>query len=107
MTHDDRYLEVFSPDDVRVHGTRVGVEHVLAAYLAGSLPEEIALEFPTITLEQVHGVIAWYLRDRQEADAYLRQWQCRARRARVEQATGKTPEIVQRLRQLAEERVAG
>ena len=28
----------------------MGVEHVLEAYLAGSLPEEIALDFPTVTL---------------------------------------------------------
>jgi uncharacterized protein (DUF433 family) len=107
MIHDDRYLEIHAPDDVRVKETRVGIEHILLAYLAGSLPEEIALEFPTVTLEQVHGVIACYLRNRQEADEYLRRWQSRARQVRAEQSRVIGPEIVQRLRRLADERVAG
>lgn len=107
MIHDDRYLETHSADDVRVKDTRVGIEHVISAYLAGNLPEEIAVEFPTVTLEQVHGVIACYLRQREEVDAYLRRWRGRARRIRSEQASADGPEIVQRLRRLAEERVAG
>ena len=104
---DDRYLETRSPDDVRVRGTRVGVEHVLEAYLAGSLPEEIALEFPALTLEQVHGTIAWYLRNQTEVDAYLGRWRARARKARSEQSRAGQPELIQRLRRLAQERVAG
>jgi len=104
---DDRYLETHSPDDVRVRGTRVGVEHVLEAYLAGSLPEEIALEFPTVTLEQVHGTIAWYLRNQAEADAYLERWRARAREVRSQQLEAVQPDLIRRLRQLAQERVAG
>jgi uncharacterized protein (DUF433 family) len=107
MIHDDLYLEAHSADDVRVKGTRVGIEHVLSAYLAGHLPEEIALQFPTVGLEQVHGVIAGYLRQRGEIDAYLRRWRCRARAIRSEQARTDVPEIVRRLRKLAEERVTG
>lgn len=107
MIRDDRYLETLSNQEVRVKGTRVGIEHVLSAYLAGSLPEEIAVEFPTLTLEQVHGVIACYLRQRKEVDEYLRRWRDRAHRIRSEQAGADGPEIVQRLRKLAEERVAG
>jgi len=104
---DDRYLQSYSPDDVRLRGTRVGVEHVLEAYLAGSLPEEIALEFPTVTLEQVHGTIAWYLRNRAEADAYLERWHARAREVRSEQSQAGQPDLIRRLRRLARERVAG
>ena len=74
----DRYLEILSSDDVRVRGTRVGVEHLLTEYLAGRLPEELAVEFPTVSLEQVHGVLAWYLRNRKEVDEYLRRWRARA-----------------------------
>lgn len=104
---DDRYLEVNSSDDIRVRGTRVGVEHVLEAYLAGSLPEEIALEFPTVTLEQVHGTIAWYLGNRAGVDAYLERWRSRARKVRTEQSQAGQLELIRRLRRLAEERVAG
>jgi uncharacterized protein (DUF433 family) len=104
---DDWYLESHSPDDIRVRGTRVGVEHVLEAYLAGSVPEEIALEFPAVTLEQVHGTIAWYLRNRTEVDAYLERWHSRAREARTEQPRAGQPDLIRRLRRLAQERVAG
>jgi uncharacterized protein (DUF433 family) len=102
----DRYLEILSPDDVRVRGTRVGVEHLLTEYLSGRVPEELAIEFPTVSLEQVHGVLAWYLRNREEVDAYLRRWKARAHLARREQAKAQRSEVVQRLRRLAEQRVA-
>jgi uncharacterized protein (DUF433 family) len=107
MIYDDRYLEVNGLDDIRIAGTRVGLEHVLAAYESGSLAEEIAMAFPTITLEQVHGVIAWYLRNRSEAELYLHRQQELARRAREEQASQQAPDVIVRLRHLAEERVAG
>ena len=75
----DRYLDFVSHDDVRVQGTRVGIEHLLTEYLAGRSPDELALEFPSVSLEQVHGVLAWYLRNRAEVDDYLRRWRYRAR----------------------------
>jgi uncharacterized protein (DUF433 family) len=106
MSYADEYLDVHAPDDIRIKGTRVGIEHLLTAYMAGSLPEEICLEFPTVTLEQVHGVIAWYLRNRAEADAYLRRWEAQARQARRQQARGDQSEVVRRLRESAAERVA-
>jgi len=102
----DRYLDILSPDDVRVRGTRVGVEHLLTEYMAGRLPEEIAMDFPTVTLEQVHGIIAWYLRNREEVAEYLRRWRARAHRARQEEGRRRQPEVIERLRRLAEERVA-
>jgi uncharacterized protein (DUF433 family) len=88
----DRYLEILSADDDRVRGTRVGIEHLLTEYLAGRLPEEIAVDFPSVSLEQVHGVLAWYLRNRTEVDEYLRRWRSRARSARQEQAKREDPE---------------
>ena len=107
MTPDERYIEVRSPNDLRVKRTRVGVEHLLSLYLAGSLPEEIAIEFPTVTLEQVHGVIAWYLGNRDEADAYLGRWRHRAESLRSEAATQDQSAVIQRLRRLAQEHVTG
>jgi len=104
---DSAYVDVISPDEIRLKGTRVGLEQVVSAYLAGQLPEEIAVEFPTVTLEQVHGVIAYYLRRREEVDAYLQRWRSRARGARSDQQKLPRSELIERLRKLAEERVAG
>jgi uncharacterized protein (DUF433 family) len=100
MIEPDRYLEIISDVEVRIKGTRVGVEHLLSAYQSGMQPEEIALEFPTLTLEQIHGVIACYLRQRQQFDAYLHQWLSQTREHRTIQASLPPPEVVNRLRTL-------
>jgi uncharacterized protein (DUF433 family) len=63
----------------RVAGTRVSLDSVVQAYWQGRLPEAIAADFPALSLEQVHGAIAFYLRHRAEIDQYLteqdRRWQ--------------------------------
>lgn len=54
--------------------SRVSLESVVFAFLDGLSPETIAAEcFPVLTLEQVCGAIAYYLGNRREVDAYLRQ----------------------------------
>ncbi|MGA2034422.1 MAG: DUF433 domain-containing protein [Thermoguttaceae bacterium] len=64
-THDGGYW---------VSGTRVSLDSVVLAFLQGLSPEAIASEcFPTLTLEQVYGSIAYYLAHRAEIDAYLKQ----------------------------------
>jgi uncharacterized protein (DUF433 family) len=61
---------------IRIAGTRVGIEYVLREYLQGAGPEEMALRFPTLTLEQVHATITYFLAHREEVGAHLRRvWQ--------------------------------
>lgn len=56
-----------------ISGTRVSLDSVVFAFLGGLSPETIAGEcFPTLTLEQVYGAIAYYLAHRPEIDAYLK-----------------------------------
>lgn len=56
----------------RIAGTRVSLESVVYAFREGWSPETIASEcFPTLTLEQVYGAIAYYLARRADIDAYL------------------------------------
>ncbi len=57
---------------IRVVGTRVGVEYVLRDYMQGASPEELALRFPTLTLEQIHATITYSLAQRDEVADYLR-----------------------------------
>jgi uncharacterized protein (DUF433 family) len=105
MSENDYYLEVVTNNDIRVKSTRVGIELILSAYLSGNQPEEIALEYPTVSLEQVHGVIAYYLRNRSETDAYLQNWLKEARLQRKMQASGNEPAVIGRLRKLAKEQL--
>jgi uncharacterized protein (DUF433 family) len=58
---------------LRVGGTRVTLESVLGAYLQGESAEGIVERFPTLHPADVHATLAWYLRHRDEAGAYLEQ----------------------------------
>ncbi len=57
----------------RVAGTRVSLDSVIYAWLGGSSPEGIVESYSSLTLEQVHGALAYYLAHREAIDAYLRQ----------------------------------
>ena len=41
----ENYFDFLSPDDIRIKGTRIGIETVLDDYLGGSSPEEIAARY--------------------------------------------------------------
>ena len=68
------YFEFVSADEIRLRGSRVGIEAILSEYLDGALPEEIALNYPPLTLEQVHAAITYYLSHRTAMDEYLDRW---------------------------------
>ena len=46
---------------LRIAGTRVSLSSVVVAFQEGESPEKIARSFPTVTLAQVHGAVAYYL----------------------------------------------
>lgn len=71
------YFDRVNPDEIVVRGTRVGLEVILHEYFAGNLPEEIASSYPSLSLEQVHAAITYYLRNRTELDDYYRRWTTR------------------------------
>lgn len=73
-------IERADPDDtplsIRVAGTRVGIEYILRDYVQGASPEELALRFPTLSLEQIHATITFFLAQNEEISRYLRSvWQ--------------------------------
>jgi uncharacterized protein (DUF433 family) len=56
---------------IRVHGTRVTLDSIIAAFRAGATAEEIVQQFPTVALADVYLIIAHYLKYTAEVDAYL------------------------------------
>ena len=63
---------VLGPDGVmRVGGTRVPLETVLAAFAGGATAEEIAQQYPSIPLADVYQVIGYGLRHSAELEPYL------------------------------------
>ena len=57
----------------RITGTRVSLDSVVYAWMGGLSPESIVDSYPALTLEQVHGALAFYLANQEEIDNYLRQ----------------------------------
>jgi len=95
----ESYFEVLSEDDIRIKGTRVGIETVLDDYLDGVSPEEIATRYRSLTLEQVYATILYHLRNREKVEAYLEAWRVYTEQAWLEYEQNLPPEI-RRLREL-------
>lgn len=94
----ESYFDFKSPDDIRIEGTRIGIETVLDDYLGGVSPEEIAVRYRTLTLEQVYATITYYLHNQEEIDKYLERWRAYTETAWQEQQRN-PPEFVQDLRE--------
>ncbi|HET6426398.1 MAG TPA: DUF433 domain-containing protein [Planctomycetaceae bacterium] len=56
---------------IRVGKTRVTLDVVINQYNNGMTPEDLVRAFDTLDLADVHAVIAYYLRHRQEVEQYL------------------------------------
>lgn len=58
---------------VLVGGTRVTLDTVVLAFKDGATAEEIVQQYPSLRLADVYAVIGYYLRHREDVEAYLRQ----------------------------------
>ena len=97
------YFNFLASDDIRIKGSRIGIESVLYEYIYhAKTPEEIAQQFETITLEQVYATILYYLHNKEEVRAYLADWLEFCRQQREEQKRNPSP-ARQRFRQLKAE----
>ena len=64
-------IRVDERGSARVGATRVTLETVIDAYQDGSTPEQIVLQYPSLSLADVYAVIGYYLRHTEQVDAYL------------------------------------
>src|ERR687895_971928 len=58
---------------IRVQGTRVTLDSIVASFRAGATAEEIGQKFPSVALADVYLIIAYYLSHAAEIDSYLSQ----------------------------------
>src|SRR5687768_10753961 len=58
---------------VRVIGSRMTLDTVVSAFKRGNTAEQIQDSFPSLTLSQIYGAIAWYIDHQEEADEYLKE----------------------------------
>ncbi|MBI5667596.1 MAG: DUF433 domain-containing protein [Chloroflexi bacterium] len=77
-------LEMDAHGAIRVGKTRVTLDTVIEAFNDGATAEEIVQQYPTLLLADVYSVIGYYLRRREEVEAYLRQREQKAEQVRHE-----------------------
>jgi len=97
----ESYFEFINPEAIRIKATRVGIETVLWDYKEGASPEETVLRYPTLSLEQVHATIIYYLANRAKVEAYLERVRQQQEEAWQEQQR-KPSEFVRSLRERLE-----
>lgn len=99
------YFNFLAPNDIRIKGTRVGIETVLYDFIHRSrTPDEIVASYPSITLEQVYATILYYLHDKESVIKYLNDWLEYGEQMRAEQERNPSPAILKLRRTLAERR---
>src|SRR6266567_836179 len=85
--HADRPpLRVDAGGAVRVGNSRISLHLVVEQYENGMTPEDMVRAYDTLELADVHAVIAYYLRHRDEVRAYLKRQEeeAAALRAKIE-----------------------
>lgn len=56
---------------IRVSETRVTLDTIVQAFNDGATAEEIAQKYPSVPLADIYSVIGYYLRHRNEVEAYV------------------------------------
>lgn len=97
------YFDFLDDEDIRIKGTRIGIETVLDDYFNAVSPEEIAIRYRSLTLEQVYATITFYLHNKECLDNYLESWIKHSEESWREQQRNPSP-AVRRLYDLKLER---
>lgn len=86
------YFNFLAPNDIRLQGTRVGIETILYDHIFKvRTPEEIEQTYSSIMLDQVYATILYYLKNKEAVDKYLIEWIEHDDRMRAEQAKNPSP----------------
>ena len=97
------YFDFLTDDDIRIKGTRVGIESVLYDYIyRNQTAEQIAENFPSLEIEQVYATILYYLNNRESVEKYLLDWLNFSQKMRENQEQN-LPPVILRLRKLKAE----
>ncbi|RPH63043.1 MAG: DUF433 domain-containing protein [Chloroflexi bacterium] len=57
---------------IRVTGTRISLDLVVESFQDGATPEEIAVQYPSLSLPVVYSVIGYFLQNQAAVNKYLR-----------------------------------
>jgi len=100
------YFEFLNAEEIRLKGTRIGIETILYPYIdRQQTAEQIAQTYPALSLEQVYATILYYLHNQAEVNQYLSRWLDYCLKAEQEQDKNPPPSVV-RLLKVKEEQEA-
>lgn len=100
----EHYFDILRANDIRIKGTRMGIETILYDYIHQQrTAEEIAQTYPQLTLEQVYATILYYLHNQPQIAQYLTNWLNHCAQVEHEQDQN-PPAIVTRLKQIKGDR---
>ena len=80
----------------RIGDTRVSLDSLVYLFREGMSAESMVDSYPALTLEQVHGALAFYLANQNEIDAYLIEGH-RAAESQHKQSKRSNAELIARL----------
>jgi uncharacterized protein (DUF433 family) len=99
------YLTQHADGDIHVTGHRIGLQDLVCYYNEGYSPEALQEAFPTLSLAIVHKVIAFYLENQANVDAYV--FACEAEMERQRAVAPRGPDVAELRRRLAAKQAAG
>ena len=74
--------------ELRIAGTRIGLDSVVDLFEEGASPEEIVAEFESLKLDDVYAVLTYYLRHKEEVQRCLAEQESKAEIAQREIRVG-------------------
>ncbi len=100
------YFEFLSPNEIKLKGHRIWIEHILYEHIHNAkTPDELAVRFPTLSLEQIYATLLYYQQHKDAMHTYLTNWLEHYERMHAEQTRNPSPTIL-KIRAIKAEREA-
>jgi uncharacterized protein (DUF433 family) len=75
-------LDLTEDGSIRIKGSRVSLDSIVLHFKQGATAEQIQDSFPSLSLREIYGAIAYYLEHTEAVEEYLREQQEKAEEAR-------------------------
>ena len=90
----EEYFDFQRPDDIRLRGSRIGIETILYEYIyRARTPEQIVQTYTSLTLDQVYATILYYIHNKETVSKYMADWLEHGHKAREEQRRNPSPGV--------------
>jgi uncharacterized protein (DUF433 family) len=91
-------LRLTADGTIRIADSRVSLDSVVHHYKLGASAEQIAYKFPGLELADIYAAIAYYLKNEEAVEEYLRQQE--AKGAAIQQQIESDPQMQKRTAEL-------